>query len=372
MILINPFKLYGQLNLSDVQFRSDTFEKGYLDGRWKKVQLGAGAAGATGEVVDHLSAKSAKLTLPAGARYDVNSGKNDAFFVYQDVVAGEDFDIITKINPFPDAAFSIANTQYQSAAICYYLSSTNFIYVAFQVHASGTERMRWAYRDTTSGNGHSTSTTSTEYTIGSDPSWLRLTKTGTSFELRASDDDGATWQSYLTQTLTYLGNNGDKLGMAVGDYHATPASAAQVSQYFQEIHELSDPDYLGTLILDEDFTTWTVSTVPDGWNINNSDANNYVEENANGIRFVSDGSASPALGLTKSSFVTVGKTYQLFVEVYSITTGNVQFWNSTTLATFSTVQQHALRFEGAHTTIEIKSALAGCDLVIRRAKLYEL
>ena len=38
------------------------------------------------------------------------------------------------------------------------------------------------------------------------------------------------------------------------------------------------------------FNDWTVSTVPDGWTLVNNDANNYVEEHADGMRLVSDNS----------------------------------------------------------------------------------
>lgn len=134
---------------------------------------------------------------------------------------------------------------------------------------------------------------------------------------------------------------------------------------FEDSNVFPKPD----LVVNGQFENWTGST-PDGWIVGGTvDANNYVEQNANGLRFVSDGTY---IAIQQS--ITVGKRYKTRIVIDSVASGSITL-NDTYTGIPAITSAGVYEYEGVATYgyLLIKRATAlGADLVISSVECWEM
>lgn len=123
------------------------------------------------------------------------------------------------------------------------------------------------------------------------------------------------------------------------------------------------------LLPNNDFSAWTISTVPDGWSLSLDDVNNYVEENVSGVRFVNDTIFRPRL--SQSPSVDVGDDVILLGSVAVATLGGLIFYIGGNFFTLSTVSKNAIATTVANTGgIRLYTSLASTDAVSDEISLW--
>ena len=117
------------------------------------------------------------------------------------------------------------------------------------------------------------------------------------------------------------------------------------------------------------FTQWTDPTVPDGWAKEGThNATNYVEENAGGLRFVSDGTYT---GIKIAESLIASKSYVIQFGTI-IGSGALILSGSSTLVTFSSVDSgktYVVTADG--TQLTLKRAGGAADVVISSISIEE-
>ena len=121
-----------------------------------------------------------------------------------------------------------------------------------------------------------------------------------------------------------------------------------------------------------DFITeqpWTDSSVPDDWTKGYThDASNYVEENTNGCRFVSDGTL---MGIHYAGAFTIGNTYKVTIDVYSITSGRLKVGDQyDEELEVSSTGISSVTFTAATENLTIARDIA-CDIIVKSIKVEE-
>ena len=220
--------------ISPFGFIDDNFEPGTLNARWK-TQTDVTPV-PTGSIVDESSQKSYEIAHPAAQRYDLNqSGVVQGLFTYQDVNAGEDFELVGEV-VYPDTTFSATNSMYLGVGLMFWYNSDNYTWLEAQVHPTTGARIRWGRADDT--DGHTSGVdVAPGITIPVTPIYLKMELTGSVFEYFVSNDD-STYHSVGTLTATTLAANGTKMGIIAETYHATPASAVAWDAYCRSIKEI--------------------------------------------------------------------------------------------------------------------------------------
>lgn len=123
---------------------------------------------------------------------------------------------------------------------------------------------------------------------------------------------------------------------------------------------------LGSNIVDNlDFTNWTGDD-PDDWTVLNEDVNNYVTENANGARMVSD--ASALLQLRSDATFSIGDFIKITVVIDSFASGsvNLRFTGSGSSLdeTVSDAGTYTYYRTSTGTQFQFQRGAAGVDAVI--------
>ena len=125
------------------------------------------------------------------------------------------------------------------------------------------------------------------------------------------------------------------------------------------------------LVTNGDFSGWADSTVPDGWTNNfTPDANNYVEENAAGLRMVSDGTY---VSIYQSSLTTTAVEYYYEIVVGTITSGSIGLVSQgSTKVQINSTGTHTGTFTASGATFEIKRyAAEATDVIISSISIRE-
>ncbi len=122
-------------------------------------------------------------------------------------------------------------------------------------------------------------------------------------------------------------------------------------------------------ILNEDFTNWTASNVPDGWALNfTPDANNKVEENANGMRLLCNSVVSTEI---TREILTNGQEYNYALETYSYATGWIYLTAGTNLMNTRYAGIRTTNHTAGSTIVRLRKAATNVDMVIRSLKIWQ-
>ena len=185
-------------------------------------------------------------------------------------------------------------------------------------------------------------------------------------------DYGQVWYTYLTRFKQYFGNHPfifAQLAKHTGGVTNTKQNTASNYQRKIETGYNINPLVVGEAIINTDFVTdaWT-SGVPTGWTLVNSNATNYIEQNARGIRFKSDGSLS--VGIRKTN-LSIGTTYLVEIDIAEITAVGVK----TTTANESLfirplIYRQLFTATAANFNIYRLQSGVNNDAVVRSVKVY--
>lgn len=204
-----------------------------------------------------------------------------------------------------------------------------------------------------------------------------LTGTDNYWDPLGNAQSGSTYAWYRCDDL--LGTNDVLIaGETSKDYTLLVADA---QKYIKRIYTPANASATGSaytsysgqigyeVIFDDNFTNWSVSTTPDNWTVQGSDGTNYVEENANGIRFVGDGAN---FRIIRTS-LTIGETYRVTTVIYSITSGSTYLLNnSINRETYSVETTYQTDFTAGAETIAINRFATPLDMVIRSMKVEKI
>lgn len=132
-----------------------------------------------------------------------------------------------------------------------------------------------------------------------------------------------------------------------------------------------------------DFTTWTLAAFPDNWIVGAVDANNFVEEHANGCRIVSDGSLSVNMHQLQS--VVVDHWYMHRLTISDHVVGALRMQSGTDMETLGPFTIPGTAGDGVYYYIAKATATGasgkvelfrqptvGCDYVISSWEMFDL
>lgn len=174
---------------------------------------------------------------------------------------------------------------------------------------------------------------------------------------------------YDAATTTYSRSSWGKSGTGDATYSLPdPAGTFTANTHIYPAHanvRYNPATY--NYILNEDFTNWAVVEYPDGWTESGGDANNYAEENANGVRIVSDGTF---YALRKSGLLTIGQVYYCEVEIYSLTSTGTIINGSDQVGDARYVGKTSFMFTATGTYFELARYGTG-DVIIKSCKIWQ-
>jgi hypothetical protein len=180
------------------------------------------------------------------------------------------------------------------------------------------------------------------------------------------------WLAYVidgTTTIYYSDFGTSALATASGSTLPNPFGAygsgtLAYSIYANVRYNPATYDY----ILNEDFTNWAAG-LPVGWALNNTtDGSNFVEEHANGLRFVTAVLAN--FGITNDCLVN-GQVYFMEVETYSITTLGIDPYTGAKICSIRQAGKRMTRFVASGTLYKLLRPGAAADCVIGRVKIWQ-
>jgi len=130
----------------------------------------------------------------------------------------------------------------------------------------------------------------------------------------------------------------DVSGSTLKAWYSTTATPEYPSDFTQIGSDITSALYQGVanvgasyngatgsqLLPNNDFSVWTQPEYPDGWTLTDETGTSYVEENANGVRFVTDTGQDPRLRYTLST-IGNGDNLIVFVDNFSVTGGTLLF-----------------------------------------------
>jgi len=138
------------------------------------------------------------------------------------------------------------------------------------------------------------------------------------------------------------------------------------------VKEIAPISEQGQRLSNPNFENWTAGD-PDDWNVANDDANNYVEQNVNGLRFVYDDDNPSALRITQSA-LTIGKWYRWLINIPTLTGGIIPYCGSSqNLGDITSVGVYELFFQAGATDVRIyRDPGADADVIIKESSIEEV
>ena len=125
-------------------------------------------------------------------------------------------------------------------------------------------------------------------------------------------------------------------------------------------------------LVNDNFTDWASASVPDGWTlVGTPDGSNYVEENANGIRFVC--SASSSFSIKRVGAFASGTPCVMELDLYSVTANGVTLQSGASgHGSFAKAGKMLIHATTTGVDLLIKtSSAAATDVIIRGIKIWE-
>lgn len=173
-----------------------------------------------------------------------------------------------------------------------------------------------------------------------------------------------------TTTQEYYGTFGTMFTLtATGFSLPDPAGAGSASATQYPIYanvRYNDSTY--NYILNDNFIT--DRPLSSGYTYNASaDGTNYVEDNANGARFVSDGKAN--FGLAKLGALTNGQTYFCEIDIYSVASNGILLYTVAQFGVALWLGKTTFKFTAGSDDLKLIRFASGCDLVIKGIKIWQ-
>ena len=153
------------------------------------------------------------------------------------------------------------------------------------------------------------------------------------------------------------------------DNEQTPADYGDTVLYL--LDKLGNEALGPELAVNGEFTQWTAADVPDGYiKVGTHDVNNFVEENASGMRIVSDGTF---VGVVDGDPLQEGAVYEVNLTCGAFTSGSVKVLIGTTqvLGVENSTVTEFIVAEGG-TKIEIDRTIGVTDAIIESISVREL
>lgn len=179
---------------------------------------------------------------------------------------------------------------------------------------------------------------------------IRVTLSGTSITVESSSNNGS---SYTARGNTTSATHQSNAGISASYTGAT-----------------------GSQLLDNpDFSTWTgthPNAYPTGWTLGSQTAARYVEQNANGVRFVSDNNFTPVL--RQNGAITIGLVYLRVIVFHSTASGRLWSHDGANggLINPTSAGTYAARWAAVGTDPLITVATTPIDLVAKTDSIWQV
>ena len=124
---------------------------------------------------------------------------------------------------------------------------------------------------------------------------------------------------------------------------------------------------LGSEVLaNNDFSAWTGDD-PESWIVVNEDANNYITEDANGARVVTD--QSVVLQYRQSTTITANAWLQRTMTLHSLTQGAYR-WQHFSGTFYNTSEAKTISTEQSRASVQfsiVRATVGDCDYIVSSA-----